>query len=180
MIAAFDTNIFLAAIITEGTCSKLLHTARAGEFSLISCPFILTEIRRILTRKFRLSHAEIASAMEPVSEATAQIIEHHIKITGICRDADGDNVIACAVAAKADYPVTGDADLLAIKSYRGVRFITPRDFEASFFIAGALLASELWHFCAFSTFALIAVTDKKDGNSKMKWGYVAAVSAMMS
>ena len=132
MIAVFDTNVLLAAIITEGICSKLLHRARAGEFSLASCPFIMKEIRRILSKKFRLAHDEIASAMEPINEAVFQIIEHNLRITGVCRDPDDDNIIACALAAKAAYLVTGDSDLLELKSYQGVKIVNPRDFEAMF------------------------------------------------
>jgi len=132
MIAVFDTNVLIAAIITEGICSKLLHRARAREFSFGSCPFIMMELRRTLSKKFSLSPAETASAMEPISEAIERSIDHDLKITDICRDADDDNIIACAVAAKADYLVTGDSDLLEIKDYQGVRIITPRDFEALF------------------------------------------------
>ena len=132
MIAVFDTNVLLAAIITEGICSKLLRRARIGEFSLISCPFIMKELRRILSKKFRLSQEELALVMEPISEAISQVIEHNLKITGVCRDADDDNIIACAVAARADYLVTGDFDLLEIKSYKDTKIITPRDFEALF------------------------------------------------
>ena len=132
MIAVFDTNVLIAAIITEGVCSKLLHRARSREFSLVSCPFIMAEIRRVLSKKFRLSHDEAASAIEPISEAIEHVIKHNVKITDICRDADDDNVLACALAAKAAYLVTGDADLLALKNFRGVKIITPRDFEALF------------------------------------------------
>jgi len=132
MIAVFDTNVLIAAIITEGICSKLLHRARAREFSLVSCPFIMMELRRTLSKKFRLSPGETASAMEPICEAIERSIDHDLKITDICRDADDDNIIACAVAAKADYLVTGDSDLLEIKSYKGIKIITPRDFEALF------------------------------------------------
>lgn len=132
MIAVFDTNVLIAAIITEGICSKLLHRARAREFSLVSCPFIIIELRRTLSKKLRLSHDEIVSAMEPISEAIEQSIEHNLKITDVCRDADDDNIIACAVAAKAAYLVTGDSDLLDLKSYNSIKMITPRDFEALF------------------------------------------------
>ncbi len=132
MIAVFDTNILIAAIITEGICSKLLHRARAGEFSLVSCPFIMMEPRRTLSKKFRLSHDELSSAMEPISDAISRVIEHSLKVKNICRDADDDNIIACAVAVKADYLVTGDSDLLEIKSYKDIKIITPRDFEALF------------------------------------------------
>jgi putative PIN family toxin of toxin-antitoxin system len=132
MTVVFDTNVIVAAIITEGICSKLLRRARAGEFLLISCPFILKELQRILLKKFRLSNEDAASAMKPIDEAVSQVIEHGLKVADICRDADDDNIIACAVAAKADYLVTGDSDLLEIKSYKGVKIITPRDFEALF------------------------------------------------
>lgn len=132
MIAVFDTNVLIAAIITEGICSRLLRRARTGELSLVSCPFIITEVRRILARKFRLSYEEVAAAIEPIREAMSEIIEHEAEIDRICRDQDDDHVLACALAAKADYLVTGDADLLDIKSFRRVRIVTPRDFEALF------------------------------------------------
>ncbi|HBG93235.1 MAG: hypothetical protein A2X54_04630 [Nitrospirae bacterium GWF2_44_13] len=60
------------------------------------------------------------------------LIIFYVKITDICGDADDDNVLACALAAKAAYLVTGDADLLAVKNFRGVKIISPRDFEALF------------------------------------------------
>jgi len=132
MTAVFDTNVLIAAIITEGICSKLLHRARSGDFSLASCPFIMKEIRRILSRKFRLAPDAIASAMGPIHEAVGLVVEHSLKIRRASRDADDDNVIACALAAKADYLVTGDADLLEMKRYQRVRIMTPRDFEALF------------------------------------------------
>ena len=132
MIAVFDTNVLIAALITEGICSKLLHRARTGEFTLVSCPFIMKELRRILSKKFRLANGEMALTMEPVTEAVDQIIEHTLKFKGVCRDADDDNILACALAAKAEYLVTGDADLLVLKRYQGIRIITPRDFEVLF------------------------------------------------
>lgn len=71
-------------------------------------------------------------AMGPISEPISQVIEHNLKIADICRDADDDINIACAVAAKAEYLVTGDSDFLEVKSYQGVKILTPRDFEALF------------------------------------------------
>jgi len=132
MIAVFDTNVLIAAIITEGVCSKLLLRARAGEFSLVSCPFIMKEARRVLSKKFGAHPEEIESAVEPILEAVHQLIEEVVPGEAVCRDKDDDKVIACAVAAKAGYLVTGDADLLEIGSYRGVKILAPRDFELMF------------------------------------------------
>jgi putative PIN family toxin of toxin-antitoxin system len=92
----------------------------------------MKELRRILTKKFRLPSEDVVLAMEPIYEAISRVIDHNLRLTNICRDADDDNVIACAVAAKANYLITGDADLLQVKACRGVKIITPRDFEALF------------------------------------------------
>ena len=43
-------------------------------------------------------------------------------------DPKDDMVVATAVAAKADYLVTGDEKLLRLGSFHGVRIVTPRAF----------------------------------------------------
>jgi len=50
----------------------------------------------------------------------------------ICRDPEDDAILACALEAEVDYLVTGDADLLELKTFKGLRIITPRDFELLF------------------------------------------------
>lgn len=49
-------------------------------------------------------------------------------LRGICRDPKNDMVIECAVIAGADLIVTGDKDLLTVKTYEGIRVLTPREF----------------------------------------------------
>lgn len=38
----------------------------------------------------------------------------------VCRDPDDDEVLACAITARADFIVSGDADLLVLKTYEGI------------------------------------------------------------
>jgi putative PIN family toxin of toxin-antitoxin system len=131
VIALFDTNVLIAALVTEGICSKLLHRARKKEFLLLTCPFIISEVQRVLSKKFHASKKDVADAVSLILD-TAEYIEHAVKVPGACRDADDDNIIACAIAAKAEYLVTGDADLLEMKSCRGSKIVSPRDFELLF------------------------------------------------
>lgn len=42
----------------------------------------------------------------------------------VSRDPDDDHVLACALAARADYVVSGDADLLDLEQYQGIRIVT--------------------------------------------------------
>jgi len=53
MKVVFDTNVLLAAFLTEGLCSKLLLRAKRGEFDLYLCPFILHEFRDKLKKNLR-------------------------------------------------------------------------------------------------------------------------------
>ncbi|MDI6689943.1 MAG: putative toxin-antitoxin system toxin component, PIN family [Actinomycetota bacterium] len=48
----------------------------------------------------------------------------------MCRDPEDDKFIDVALAAKADYLVTGDKDLLVLKNYRGVKILKPKEFLA--------------------------------------------------
>jgi predicted nucleic acid-binding protein len=45
----------------------------------------------------------------------------------ILADPDDDDVLACAVAAEADYIVSGDRDLLSLGSFRGIPIVTPAE-----------------------------------------------------
>lgn len=43
----------------------------------------------------------------------------------ICRDPDDDAVLALALAAKVDWIVSGDDDLLVLQTFQGIDIITP-------------------------------------------------------
>lgn len=132
MKALFDTNVLLAAFLAEGVCAKLLTRARKRQFNLFTCPFILHEFERILAKKFSATKQEQETALTLITEAAQDIVNPSEAISGVCRDKDDDNVLACAVEAAVEYLVTGDKDLLALKVFRGIRIITPRDFELLF------------------------------------------------
>ena len=42
----------------------------------------------------------------------------------IARDPDDDHVLACALEARADFIVSGDADLLTLKTYRDIPIVS--------------------------------------------------------
>jgi putative PIN family toxin of toxin-antitoxin system len=130
--AVFDTNVLLAAFLTEGVCAKLLTRARKQQFNLITCPFILHEFERILAKKFSATKQEKENALALITEAAQDIVQPSEIPTGACRDKDDDNILACALEADADFLVTGDKDLLHLKVFRGIRIVTPRDFELLF------------------------------------------------
>ncbi|PKN67999.1 MAG: putative toxin-antitoxin system toxin component, PIN family [Deltaproteobacteria bacterium HGW-Deltaproteobacteria-12] len=132
MRAVFDTNVLIAAFLTDGLCAKLLMRARRNEFSLILCPFILQEFQKFLRNKIKASSQEIDMAVKLLEEAASEINQSSVFIERTCRDEDDDNIIRCALASKSDYLVTGDDDLLTLHKYRKTKIIKPRQFESLF------------------------------------------------
>jgi putative PIN family toxin of toxin-antitoxin system len=134
MKAVFDTNVLIAAFLTDGLCAKLLLRARRNEFSLILCPFILQEFQKFLQVKIKSSSQEIEMALNLLKEAASEINQPSF-FSGIertCRDADDDNILKCALASESDYLVTGDDDLLTLHKYGKTKIIKPRQFESLF------------------------------------------------
>jgi putative PIN family toxin of toxin-antitoxin system len=129
MKVVFDTNVLVSAFVTEGICAKLVGRARRRQFQLITCPFILKEFEGVLSNKISATKTETRQALRILSEAISALVQPEQPVSGICRDPDDDPILSCAIAASADYLVTGDDDLLALREFRGIRIVTPRDFE---------------------------------------------------
>ncbi|HOQ43637.1 MAG TPA: putative toxin-antitoxin system toxin component, PIN family [Smithellaceae bacterium] len=127
-----DTNVLIAAFLTEGLCSGLMIRARKQAFSLVLCDEIINEFEGILRRKFKIPPADISEISALVSEAATEIIHGLSSIPDVCRDSSDNTIIACAVDAQAGYIVTGDEDLLILKKYKDIEIINPRNFEALF------------------------------------------------
>jgi putative PIN family toxin of toxin-antitoxin system len=105
---------------------------RKKQFHLIVCPVILQEFDRVLIKKFAATRNEARSALRIVSEAIQSVVHPSQSVQSVCRDPDDDAILACALEAGADYLVTGDADLLDVRIFKGIRIVPPRDFELLF------------------------------------------------
>ena len=131
MKAVFDTNVLVAAFVTEGVCAKLLGRARRKQLNLMISPFILKEFQNVLLKKFSASKEQIRTAAKLISEV-AQTVSHVSMVSGICRDLDDDQILSCALSAEVDYLVTGDSELLQLKEFHGIKILTPAAFELLF------------------------------------------------
>jgi putative PIN family toxin of toxin-antitoxin system len=131
MKAVFDTNVLVAAFVTEGVCAKLLGRARRRQLDLVISPFILKEFENVLLKKLSASKEQIRVAAKLISEV-AQIVTPVSMVSGVCRDPDDDQILSCALSAEAEYLVTGDLDLLELKEFHGIEILTPGAFELLF------------------------------------------------
>lgn len=127
MRVVVDTNIFISALMFGGIPGTFLDLAFVKSFQLVTSPVLLDELDEKLRGKFEVSPKD-ANLIRLRLEAAALIVEPDFSLKVIEDDPDDDRVLECAVAAKADYIVSGDRHLLKLSSYRDIPIMTVRRF----------------------------------------------------
>jgi len=122
-----DTNIYISAINFGGTPEVILRAAEQGVFSVFISPQIYAEIEKVLTKKFEFDKPVIDRIFRKINRFTRTVSpKRSIKV--ISKDPADDRILECALAADAEFIVSGDSDLLDLKTYKGIAIITPRQF----------------------------------------------------
>lgn len=127
MKVVLDTSVLFSAFLTApGATRHLFERARFGDFELCLSEAVLRETAATLLRKQNRYEYGRKEVNEYVALLTmvATIVEDLPDVPSICRDADDEHVIAAAVAAGAEFIVTGDDDLLALQDYQGIRILS--------------------------------------------------------
>ncbi len=125
-----DTNAVISAFFWNGTPRRLLDACYGGQAILITSGPLLAELRFVLSRpKFK---RRISEARQSVDRLVGTYAQHAISVQPVptprvVSDPDDDVVIGTALAAKADFIVTGDSALLAVAEYEGVRILSASD-----------------------------------------------------
>jgi putative PIN family toxin of toxin-antitoxin system len=126
--AVLDTNVVASGFLWGGVPRQLLQAAREKKLQLYTSTPLLLELTDILGRaKFARKLAAAQLTIDQLVEryALLAIVVHPVTIPPtILDDPDDDQVLACALAAKADLLVTGDKDLLVLKTFREIAIVT--------------------------------------------------------
>ena len=119
MRVVLDTNVIVSGLNFPGNERLILELALRGRFQLYLSPFILDEVAGVLTRKFDWSRERVSQAVRTLGDA-ATIVEPP-RLPELIEAGHADNrILECAVAASADYLVTGDRrHLLPLEKHHG-------------------------------------------------------------
>lgn len=120
-----DTNVLVAGLAGEGLCRDIVKR-RLPACELFTSRALLDELADKLREKFGLDPGELPLLAIYADEAT--VVKSEPLAKPVCRDADDDEVLATALAAKAEMILTGDKDLLALKEFQGIKIFSPRQF----------------------------------------------------
>lgn len=129
MRVVFDTNIFISALVFPGgkADAAMLRILEEEDRLVLSRP-VLREILDVLARKFERDPEELARVAVFVADL-AEMVAPEQRID-VMSDAGDNRVLECALAGRADAIVTGDAALLRLGTFAGVRLLSMADYLA--------------------------------------------------
>ena len=123
-----DSNVLISAVVFGGKPREVLELAVKGRVEIAVSDAILDEVRGVLRgRKFQYPESIVHALIGEIEELS-DFVEPGERSCAIRDDPEDDRVLECAVASGADFIVTGDSHLLALRSFRQMRIMNPDEF----------------------------------------------------
>jgi putative PIN family toxin of toxin-antitoxin system len=127
MRVVVDTNVVIAGMLWHGPPRRLLEAAIEGTIRLATSAAMIQELAQAL------SYPKLAGRLSKQRVSAGAIVARYALMSDlfppasirptVLSDPDDDQVLACALAAKADLIVSGDSDLLNLKTYQGIPIV---------------------------------------------------------
>lgn len=123
-----DTNVIISGLNFNGNPRRILEMAEDGQIQLCISDDILDETARVLRRpKFGWPEEQIREAIDQLSRF-GEHVEPKKRIDVVKDDPTDNRIVECALASASDYLVSGDAHLLELGKYGGVKIVSPANF----------------------------------------------------
>jgi putative PIN family toxin of toxin-antitoxin system len=124
--ATLDTSVYIRALHFGGPATIIIGHARSGNIRIDISDAILAETIRVLRDKFQWDGYMLQDA-----RGKLLALSNHVSPTGtlyvIKEDPADDRILECA-AAKSNFIVSEDKDLLRIGQFGNARIVSVRDF----------------------------------------------------
>lgn len=124
-----DTNVLVSGLAYPASVpGRIVGAWRQGALEVVLSRYILDELARVLprlNRRLNWQPGDFADLID-ILAIEADLVEPQPLESSAVRDAADVPVLGTLLAAKADYLVTGDADLLSLADRYSV--ITPAEF----------------------------------------------------
>ena len=126
-----DTNTLVSGSLWSGNPGRLLDAVKAGQLTLLQSPQLWVELVEVLNRPKFIARLQLLGLTPTMlADSLRQYViwsaDTPIPLPPQLRDPKDLMVLAAAVAARADAIVTGDDDLLSMKSFEGIPIMKAR------------------------------------------------------
>ena len=129
MKVVFDTNVVASASFWRGSPFDCLAAWAQDRCEAAVSPALWAEYHETI-EELQLDYPR-RKPVEWVNALTecAELVFPTERATGATPDPADEMVLECALAAEADYILTGDKKhLLPLREFRGIRIVSPKDF----------------------------------------------------
>jgi uncharacterized protein len=128
----FDTNVVVSALVFGKRLGWLRSCWAQSVATPLICRETIDELLRVFSYpKFKLSAEESSALLEdylPFAEIVSLSKSARTRIPAACRDRKDVIFLQLAVASKADFLVSGDADIKVLRSHLTVPVVTVAEF----------------------------------------------------
>ena len=126
MRIVFDTNVLLAGVFARGVCEALLDLCVTSEqHEVILSEYILDEFALHATSKFGAPMQRVQHALM-MFRAQCEVVQPVHVPADACRDTDDLPILGTTLAGQAECLVTGDKNLLALRTFHSIHILPPR------------------------------------------------------
>lgn len=122
-----DSNVWISGLVFGGYPGRILELFIEGSILIVVSAELMSELRRKIIQKFP-KFLPYLTLLESSILNDAIVVNLGTKTVRISRDLDDDKFIETALIGKCDYVISGDKDLLSLKSYLDIRIISPSEF----------------------------------------------------
>jgi putative PIN family toxin of toxin-antitoxin system len=128
-----DTNVVVSALLFRGSTSRLVPLWQSHKFLPLLSKEMRDEYLRVLSYpKFHLTTQEASALFERQLLFFARPVIAK-RISPVIREDPSDDIfLACAAAGRAEFIVSGDRHLLALKRYLKSRIVSVDEFYSQF------------------------------------------------
>src|SRR6266487_916817 len=127
-----DTNTLVSDTLWSGPSSRLIDAVEQGRATLVMSAALLAEFGDVVGRdrlatRLALRDVTPAKLVSRLARHAEFVSPTPIPLPPSLRDPKDLIVLAAAVAARADAIVTGDDDLISLKSFEGIPIMKARE-----------------------------------------------------
>ena len=126
MRVILDANVLIAAVASRGLCESLLELC-LEEHDLIVSEELMGEVHRNLVKRIKVPDAFALEFCRLLRNNGIMAIPATVPREA-CRDPGDLFLLGLSEAARVDFLVTGDKDLLDCARYGATEIVTPRQF----------------------------------------------------
>lgn len=127
-----DSNVIISSLLKKDSVPARVISYILNECQLYISQFILDELEEVLKRPkvksvvgWNTNRIELYLAG---LEEAGIMVNNLPELKLISEDPSDNNVLACAVAARVDYLISGDNHLRKLGSYEGIKILSPSEF----------------------------------------------------